>query len=996
MSDRSVTSPPGPGGARRAVFLEFLLVSVGSMLLMAHIYPDMLVNFQVRFTGGHDNMIPHESAWMHAGYFLRNAVEVWNRFDQVNHAYFHLATGFHGLAPIVEGWLFSLFAGVVDRPGEAFQAFHPIAFFTIVTLFRTAGALALLRLYPIPRGARVLTLVVANTILAAQTYNGVLTGLLFSLAPLVLYFLVVFFRRVSVATFLGVLLAFGLAVAQAPLMAVGYFYHPLHYFIVCFAVASAWWAFRARRLAPPSVAVNGPGGRHWILLAAGVAALAVVAAMNLDYASLSSTFFMEGSGLGGTSGRFSNLFKPIALMTSGESAGPDLTLLPYVLDFANNRWWFSWQFLGAAVLGLALIGVTHGQHRERWVFGAAFLLSLLEQAPRTLTSAGLPAHAIMAFTNPIAVLATGAHMSSLFMGYLLIVPIGLGISALWARAQGPVAGVKGGRADAVATGMLLAGAVVALVTLPGLPRIVEAEIFLALALCFVAPRVAAVRNWAPLQTLAVWVPVLVIGADLYGYSIYLYDVPYNGDRIQARTWEGIEASDGREINPIVLDYQNPSTFSFARHVRVQDFPRSENTDPQFPSSSAFYFGLSNYMGAYYNTVFLGRVVFYSPRLYETRHVRYAEAMDYPPERANEDRRTRLGKAIAPLLKSDDRALYFVPTGVDASTVDVVRLLEMGAARWAVSLENPDGGAVQGLPDGGVRLPVGWDDEYTRLREAFLRNNPGDDQRVEEVLAQDKERIRARALAQALLQPAGFTPVRTDRQSFSLTLAGARRRVRAIQPVLARPPETFVEYSLPLPDGFPHYLATNVFTSDRDTIRLQVGGRELAPAQGYLVRPFTFDVRNVETDRLVVALPVDQPVDRPLTLTVVTDGFLKEVSPNGNDAMGFDIVAPSAGWMVWRNPYEEGWQATVDGRAVPISIANKTGMAVPVPAGGSRVLLSYKGPGTAWRTRQLVRAHFLASPLLGLVVLGLALLGAAAGHGLAAAPPATVEPAGPRS
>ena len=82
---------------RAAVFLEFLLVSAGSMLVMAHVYPDMFVTAQIRFTGGHDMMIPYEAAWVHAGYFLRDGVELWSRFDHVNHAFFHLATGFHGL-----------------------------------------------------------------------------------------------------------------------------------------------------------------------------------------------------------------------------------------------------------------------------------------------------------------------------------------------------------------------------------------------------------------------------------------------------------------------------------------------------------------------------------------------------------------------------------------------------------------------------------------------------------------------------------------------------------------------------------------------------------------------------------------------------------------------------------------------------------------------------------------------------------------------------------
>ena len=895
--------------------------------------------------------------------------------------------------------MFALIAGAFDRPGEAFQTFHVIVFYSLTTLFRTAGALALLSLYPVPRWARVLTLVLTNTILAAQTYNGVLTAFLFSLAPLVLYFLVVFFRRVSIATFLWVVLAFGFTVGQAPLMAVGYFYQPIHLFIFCAVVAFGWWAIKARHSVPAIVVAPKWNARNVLVLGLGLSALAIIGAMSLDYLRvLDSTFFMMGSGRGGTSGRFDHMFAPIELMTSGGSAGPDLNLLPYVLDFTNNRWWFSWQFIGAAVLGLSLIGLTHGRHRERWIFGAAFLLTVLEQTPRHLTSIGLPAHAIMAFTNPFAFLATGAHMLTLFMGYLLIVPIALGITALWARLQEPAAGDSSRIADAIATVVLLAGAAIALITLPGLSRFVEAEIFVALAFCLLLPRIVAVQSRPRLRALAMAAPLVVILADLYGYSIYLYDVPYSGDRIQSRNWEGIgdwradgnEASDGKQINPVVMDYQNPATLTFSRHVRVTDFPASVNTDPDFPSSSAFYFSLQTYMGAYYNTVLLSRVLFYPPRLYEMRHIRYGEAADYTG-RESEDHQNQStdGKAIAPLLKSDTRALYFVPIGVDAADVGLAALLKAGAARWTVSLENPEGGAVQGLPSLGANDDSGsyfgyFDEEYNRAREQFLRINPGDELRVDVALPGLREagiaRARVAMLESMLELPPDLPPMREEQRSFSLTLAGARQRPRVIRPVEALPPEEFVEYSLPLPDGFPRYMATNLFSADRDSIRLSVGGQELAPAQGHLIRPYTFDVRNVATDRLVVALLADQPADTKMALSVTIDGFLKDVQPNRNDTIGLRVVAPANGWLVWRNPYEDGWYATVNGRSVPISIANRTSMAVPVTAGDNEVLLSYKPAGADCCTRQLVQAHLFALPLLGFLVLGAALFGTAAGYG----------------
>ena len=209
-------------------------------------------------------------------------------------------------------------------------------------------------------------------------------------------------------------------------------------------------------------------------------------------------------------------------------------------------------------------------------------------------------------------------------------------------------------------------------------------------------------------------------------------------------------------------------------------------------------------------------------------------------------------------------------------------------------------------------------------------------------------------------------------------ADGERRLRAQYKLIqaARPRDGFVEYDFPLPDGFPAYMATNLFTADRDAIRLRLDGKELAPAQGRLIRPFTFDVRNVATDRLVVALPPGASAETGFELSVLVDPVLKDVRPNTDDTVGLVVEAPAEGWLVWRAPYEDAWRATLDGEPAPIYIADRTVMAVPVPAGRSTIVFSYRPPQADCCTRQLVNAHLFASPILGLLMLGMCLLAAA--------------------
>ena len=58
-------------------------------------------------------------------------------------------------------------------------------------------------------------------------------------------------------------------------------------------------------------------------------------------------------------------------------------------------------------------------------------------------------------------------------------------------------------------------------------------------------------------------------------------------------------------------------------------------------------------------------------------------------------------------------------------------------------------------------------------------------------------------------------------------------------------------------------------------------------------------------------------------------------------------ATASGWLVVRNPYDRNWHATVDGRAVPIRVADYLLQGIPVPAGTHVVELSYRDPAIAW-------------------------------------------------
>ncbi len=165
--------------------------------------------------------------------------------------------------------------------------------------------------------------------------------------------------------------------------------------------------------------------------------------------------------------------------------------------------------------------------------------------------------------------------------------------------------------------------------------------------------------------------------------------------------------------------------------------------------------------------------------------------------------------------------------------------------------------------------------------------------------------------------------------FSLNLAKMQKK------------EKNIEYQWALPDDFPRYLSTTVFTPDVQLWQLSIGAQPLIPAQGALVAPFTFDVNNVRDGYLTVLMPATSPIKQDsLSLRVDTPEALLDVWRNTQDEFGFTYQVKRDGWWVMHMPYDPKWQLTIDGVRTPISKINGYFIGAPLKAGEHQILLTY--------------------------------------------------------
>lgn len=158
---------------------------------------------------------------------------------------------------------------------------------------------------------------------------------------------------------------------------------------------------------------------------------------------------------------------------------------------------------------------------------------------------------------------------------------------------------------------------------------------------------------------------------------------------------------------------------------------------------------------------------------------------------------------------------------------------------------------------------------------------------------------------------------------------------------SRPQDDLVLYHLPLPDDFPAHVASTVFTRDSQMLSVKLGERELTPGQGWLVHPYTYDIQNVQTRKLTIAVPVStKESDITLSYAVPGEEGMQTVSVYRPDHLRFDYQTKSDGWLVFHSPYDPKWKLMLDGKVAEMYRANYSFIGIPLTAGKHTIDLKY--------------------------------------------------------
>ena len=135
--------------------------------------------------------------------------------------------------------------------------------------------------------------------------------------------------------------------------------------------------------------------------------------------------------------------------------------------------------------------------------------------------------------------------------------------------------------------------------------------------------------------------------------------------------------------------------------------------------------------------------------------------------------------------------------------------------------------------------------------------------------------------------------------------------------------------------------------------------EFEPAQGDLLRPYTFDVQNIRDGWVSFSFPGQELLpNRKYVLFFPgpgSEGFTRVVS-HQSDQSEFIYRVPTDGWFVFHYPYDNKWKIAVDGSQVHFYKVNKSFIGFPISQGEHKILIQF------W-PRSPLRALLLVSALL---------------------------------
>ena len=1003
--------------------IAFILIStLSSLIIMGLVFPDLLIHLKMVFVHQHDTEIPYEGVFALVSHYYQGGIQLWNRFDQSSYGFFHITAGLYTLANLMTTIAYIFISPFFDSPSQAFQSIHSVGFHAAAIFIRTVGGYLLLRRLCANPLIIFISLIYLNTLLSSEHYLGYVVNSYYSMLPLLVYFILRFFESFRLKEFLGAFTTMTLTVASCPLLALGYFYQAIHFFLItCLARAMLTKDKGSLRNLFKAIK-EGFIARNLVKICMVVT---ICLAIMLPYLQMQKTleddFFIPAASYEEKEGRLENKFsiKKYFSKPTAEIPVPK-EFLWKVFDFWENDI-TDWVFLGFSTMFFAGTGIILSKNTTKHLFAWTILLIIFLQFPRTPTAITSFAHWINVLSNPFHFLVRGPHMTAQLIPFLLAPLVALGIKAF-----ADLVHLK--NSDAIHyqrvpfyAGILILGIFTFIFYIPGQNSLPETIVRCALfSILMLLAYLYFFGEYLRVQVLAFLIKNRTKAITTFIFIFLVADLALLKIYIQRDTWSNVRLFEGNiegldDSGLIVPIYQNPKIFPFREFYRgnpkelvsrdptaktkyVIRNPQYHNEGrPQDPSSVSWYrvYSREFLYGIFYQFSHMGRY-FFPPSIYNPLHSTYKNLHDDTQSQkylqhdqhiiSLADYATDSNNARFSSLILNRKMVY-----LDKNIGDFEGKFPTNLTNMSVHSSLLLGHATEGNFLDRVWVYISARDDLEPLSLSALdqngqilaiANESGKDSSDPSIIKfsfTEPLRIESGQKIDLILNAPSDTMVKKDpisgkliyfensnpisrQQDFSFPFSVGEQIKNG----------SYTDYIFDLPESFPKYISSTIFTEDQYNLEVSIQGKVLQPVQGKLVRHFTYDIQNIESGKIILRIPKDyNTVGKKVVLRLRTSPEILSVWKNEHDNLGIDYHAPKEGWLIFHYPYDNRWRLTIDDKPVKLYRANQYFLGTPIKKGVHKILIQY-WPDTWLRESILISMCLMMVTFLYLIFLGIRL------------------------
>ncbi len=416
---------------------DIAIAIIISYVLGIIILPQRFWLFNTTFVDYSDSLLSYAGAFYFTNGLLHGGIQLWDRYDQMPMTFFYLNFAMYKFSNVLTALIYIPLSWFSHAPAELFGKVFSFVFIFSAMCVRAVGVYLLLDLFVRRRWILIAGTVYGIVMLSPQFLMGLSTNIIYSLFPLMMYFLLRFFDEFQFRHLFWFLATWTYCISTDLFCGLGYLYQGTHFVILPGLV----WMVIRHKAKFKDLTWFKITREHWIKIGMLIVLTLVMVGPGLYMLKAHKQDYEFGLD----QSRMKNPFSIKQYFARPAGWSPQEQFFTRMVDHTENLWSLNWLYVGGICIFFTLFGLCTLKDSRRWILLGAIVLFFAINCPRDSTGIGALAHWINALTNPIKFLPRSYHMACSLLLPFLLLPLcvagferfmddkkGLGLRVTWA------------------------------------------------------------------------------------------------------------------------------------------------------------------------------------------------------------------------------------------------------------------------------------------------------------------------------------------------------------------------------------------------------------------------------------------------------------------------------------------------------------------------------------------------------------------------------------